>query len=160
MSYFVVTLRLKERCRGFGEVKKMEGKRKAERKGFAPAAHICAYHIWKPKGVSWGCTCSPAPAHQLNWEKALFDCGEGGVDCPAGTQPDSPIDRGLLGWIERRGMALICRTSGESVVSGLRAAVRRVTLHFRRLCQHARLRACCQTEFQKTGGPECQTRID
>jgi hypothetical protein len=100
----------------------MEGKRKAERLGFAPAAHICAYHIWKPKGVSWGCTCSPAPAHQVNWEKAVFDCGEGGVDCQAGTQPDSPTDRGFLSVIRSKCLPTLSRSSAKPLVCVVRAA--------------------------------------
>jgi len=146
MRQFGVRQFIKERKRvkhGFdGEARKMESRTKAEKQGFAHAAHVCAYHIWKPKGVSWGCTCSPAPAHQVNWERAVFDCGEDGVDCQLGTQPDSLRDHGVIGWIERRSMALFCLIPGENIVSGIGATLRRVTHHFRRLCHNARLIEC------------------
>ena len=133
MSYFVVIIRLKWKVTG--EVRKMESRSRIERQGFAPSTHICPYHIWKPKGVSGGCTCSPAPAHQLKWEKKLFDSGKGVAVKQAIIQPDSTLGRAFLNRIDRRSMAVFCRTSGETLVSALRTARRGVAGHFLRVCE-------------------------
>lgn len=113
----------------------MEGKSKSEKQGFAPGTHTCPYHIWKPKGVSWGCTCSPAPAHQVNWEKALFDCGEGGVLCHPHIQPGVTRDRGFLSGIDRRHMATFYRTSAEKLLSAVRTARRGIAGRFLYVCE-------------------------
>jgi hypothetical protein len=156
MSYFVVTLKLKRRGNETREVRKMESKNKAERRGFAPGTHTCAYHIWKPKGVSWGCTCSPPPAHQVNWEKTVFDCGGGGVDCPESIQPRAGEDRGVLYAMSRRDVANVWRTSAGRFLSVLRSARKGVAGRFLRVCEVVKSRQSCEMELQKSGGPECQ----
>jgi hypothetical protein len=155
MSYFVVIIRLKWKVTG--EVRKMESRSRIERLGFSPGAHICPYHIWKPKGVSWGCTCSPAPAHQLKWEKALFDCGEGSVDCQAPIPPRLTEDRGVLYTISRRNVTSFCRTSAGRFLSVLRSARKGVTGRFLRVCEVVKSKQSCEMELQKSGGPECRT---
>lgn len=122
------------------EVRNMVSTSEAERLGFAPSKHVCAYHNWKPKGVSWGCTCSPAPAHQVNWEKAVFDCGERGVDCPARVQPGVTRDRGLIGRADRGHVAIFCKTSAERALSVWRSARKGMTGRFLRVCDVVRSR--------------------
>jgi len=147
MYHFVVTLKLKERGRGLteeatsfitffnSEVGKMEFTSNAERQGFAPSTHICPYHVWKPTSVVRSCTCSPTPAQQVKWEKKLFDSGKGVAVLQTIRQPDSTLGRAFLNRIDRRSMAVFCRTSGETLVSALRTARRGVAGHFLRVCE-------------------------
>ena len=125
---------------GNGEVRKMGSKNKAEPLGFAPSSHVCPYHTWKPKGVSWGCTCSPPPVHQVSWEKALFDCGEGGVMCERPGQPGATRDRGFLGRVDTKRVAVFCRASAERVLSTLRSARKGMAGRFLRVCDVVRSR--------------------
>jgi hypothetical protein len=147
MYHFVVTLELKERGRGIteeatssttffdSEVGKMEFTSDAERQGFAPSKHICPYHVWKPTSVAQSCTCSPTPAQQVKWEKKLFDSGEGVAVLQAIIKPDSALGPTFLNRIDRRSMAVFCRTSGETLVSALRTARKEVAGRFLRVCE-------------------------
>jgi hypothetical protein len=118
----------------------MELTSEAERLGFAPSNYICAYHIWKPKGVSRGCTCSPAPAHQVKWEKKLFDSGKGVVVRQGPVQPGVNLAHGFFGRLDRNRMAIFCRTSGEVLASALRTARKGAAGRFLRVCEIVRSR--------------------
>jgi hypothetical protein len=122
------------------EVRNMVSTSEAERLGFAPGTHTCPYHTWKPKGVSWGCTCSPPPAHQVRWEKALFDCGEGGVGCEGPGHHGAIRDRGFLGRVDTKRVAVFCRASAERALSSLRSARKGMAGRFLRVCDVVRSR--------------------
>jgi hypothetical protein len=81
------------------------------------------------------CTCSPTPAQQVRWEKKLIDSGKGVAVKQTIIQPDSTLGRAFLNRIDRRSMAIFCRTSGETLVSALRTARRGVAGHFLRVCE-------------------------
>jgi len=134
----------------------MELTGKEERVGFAPSKYICPYHIWKPRGVLRSCTCSPTPAHQMRWEEKVFDSGEDIAVHQATLQADSSIYRCFLDGIDVKRIATLSRTSGKTLVSVLRAARNGFAGLFRRVYEDARVRQRCETELQKTGGPECQ----
>jgi hypothetical protein len=121
-----------------GEVEKMELMNEAQRPGFAPSTYTCPYHVWKPRGVLRSCTCSPTPAHQVKWETKLLDDGEGVVGRHAGIQADSVPDRGFFSAIDRRSMAIFCRSSGETLVSALRIARKGLAGRFLRVCEVVR----------------------
>jgi hypothetical protein len=93
----------------------------------------------------------------VNWEKALFDCGEGGVLCQAHIQPDVTRDHGFLGRFDRTHMATFCRTSAERFLSAVRTARRGIAGLFLYVCEVARSKQCAETKLQRSGGPECQT---
>jgi hypothetical protein len=152
MYHFVVTLELKQRGRGIteeatsfitffnSEVGKMEFTSNAERQGFAPSTHICPYHVWKPTSVVRSCTCSPTPAQQVKWEKKLFDSGKGVAILQAIIQPDCTLGRAFLNRIDRRSMAVFCRTSGETLASALRTARKGIAGRFLSVCEVVRSR--------------------
>jgi hypothetical protein len=95
---------------------------RTERMGFAPSEYVCPYHIWKPKGVLRGCTCSPPPDHQIKWEEKLFVSGEGAVLRRFPIESGSAVGRSFIGGIGRRNIAIICRSSGQALISALRSA--------------------------------------
>ena len=124
----------------------MKSERKTESAGFAPRTHTCPYHTWKPAGVSWGCTCFPAPTQQVNWEKTIFDCGEGGVLCQAPIRPGDGSTRRFLGGADTRRMAIFCRMSTNRFLSVLQRAKKAVAGRFIRVCDVVRSKQSCQTE--------------
>ena len=140
-----------------GEVGKMELTSKDERVGFAPSNYICPYHIWKPRGVLRSCTCSPTPAHQVRWEKKLIASHNAAAVRQASVSSDSTMDRGSLSGIRRKRLSTLSRTPGKPLVYVVRAVGKGFAGRFLRLCEAAGLRAGCQTELQKSGGPECRT---
>jgi len=113
----------------------MEATSLAERRGFAPSTHICPYHIWQPKGVLQSCTCSPTPAHQVRWEDNLFGSGKGVADRQGTAQPEPSLAHGFFGGLDRKRMAVLCRTSGDALVSALRTARKRAAGRFLRICE-------------------------
>lgn len=148
MSYFVVTLSLRE----------MERNRRGEEDGTQAQSGkpgICPWdaHLHFSHLETEGCVVG---VHVFSRSRASRKMGEGGVDCQAGTQPSSPIDRGLLGWIQRRSMALFCRASGEALLSIFRTTKNRVADRFLYVCEVVRLRQSCEANLQKGGGPECR----
>jgi hypothetical protein len=125
--------------------------------GFAPSKYTCPYHTWKPGGVVRGCTCSPAPAQQLRWERELLDSSEGPRVDRAANQSFFSSDRHFLSRSHGRSLLVFFKSSGESLVSTLNDARNRVAGCFLRVREVVKSRQGCETEVQKGGGPACRT---
>jgi hypothetical protein len=124
--------------------------------GFAPSNYTCPYHTWKPGGVVRDCTCSPAPAQQLRWEREFLDFSEGpGGDREVNGSFFSSV-RDFLSRAQGRSLAVFFRDSGESLVSILNDARNRVAGCFLRVFGVVKSGQGCETEIEKGGGPACR----